>query len=321
MFNTFSAGLMSFMIDGARTILIAGTRSSGKSSMLGALMLEIMPKNRIIVVEDTPELPIAALRKLNYDILGMKVRSALLKTSTEVAAEEGIRTSLRFGDSCLIVGEVRSDEARALYEAMRVGALANVVAGTIHGASPYAVFDRVVNDLNVPVTSFKATDLVLVCNPVKSSSGLQSWRRVIQLSEVRKQWTKDPLEEKGFVDLLKYNVEKDELEATDDLINGDSEIIKDIASGVRGWAGNWDAVYDNIMLRGRIKEEVLNIADKLNMPGLLEAKFNSVANAAFHEVSSIIQREVGLPVSERVFPMWQDWMKEEVKRIKERGFI
>jgi type IV secretory pathway ATPase VirB11/archaellum biosynthesis ATPase len=34
------------------------------------------------------------------------------------------------------LGEVRSVEAKALYEAMRVGALANVVAGTIHGASP-----------------------------------------------------------------------------------------------------------------------------------------------------------------------------------------
>ena len=61
----------------------------------------------------------------------------------------GEKASLRLGDSCLIVGEVRSVEAKALYEAMRVGALANVVAGTIHGASPYGVFDRVVNDLNV----------------------------------------------------------------------------------------------------------------------------------------------------------------------------
>ena len=72
----------------------------------------------------------------------------------------------------MIVGEVRSVEARALYEAMRVGALANVVAGTIHGASPYGVFDRVVNDLQVPITSFKATDIITVVNPVKSADGM-----------------------------------------------------------------------------------------------------------------------------------------------------
>jgi type IV secretory pathway ATPase VirB11/archaellum biosynthesis ATPase len=321
MINSFSAGLMSFLIDGARTMLVAGTRSSGKTSMLGALMQEIMSKFRVIVVEDTLELPVDSMRKIGYDILRMKVRSALLKTTTEVEASEGIRTSLRLGDSSLIIGEIRSEEARALYEAMRVGALANVVAGTIHGASPYAVFDRVVNDLNVPVTSFKATDLVLVCNPVKSPSGLQSWKRVVQLAEVRKRWTKDPLEEKGFVDLLKYNVESDELEATPDLINGDSEIIKNVAANVKGWAGNWDAVYDNILLRGKVKQEMVDVAEKAKMPELLEAKFNSRANNAFFEISDIIRQEIGVPMGERVFPLWQKWLKDEVKRVKERGKI
>ena len=78
------------------------------------------------------------------------------------------------------------------------GALANVVAGTIHGASPYGVFDRIVNDLEVPVTSFKATDCIIVCNPVKTPDGLHSNRRTVQIAEVRKHWTKDPLEEKGY---------------------------------------------------------------------------------------------------------------------------
>jgi len=315
MINSFSAGLLSFLIDGSRTFIVAGTRSSGKTSMLGALMLEILPKYRICVLEDTLELPVDALRKLNYDILRMKVRSALLKTTTEIPADEGIRVSLRLGDSCLILGEIRSLEARALYEAMRVGALANVVAGTVHGASPYAVFDRIVNDLRVPVTSFKATDIVLVVNPVKTPDGMHSVKRVVQLSEVRKHWTKDPLVEKGFVDLLKYNVETDELEPSAELINGDSEIIKDIASGVKGWAGNWDAVYDNILLRAKIKKEIVEQAEKLKLPILLEAKFNCMANNAFHEISDKIRQEIGLPLGERVFPAWQEWLKKEIKKI------
>jgi len=321
MLNPLSAGLLSFCIDGARTALVAGTRSAGKTSLLGSLMLEIMPKYRIIVVEDTLELPTDSIRKLGYDILRMKVRSALLQTSNEVAADEGIRTSLRLGDSCLIIGEVRSIEARALYEAMRVGALANVVAGTIHGASPYGVFDRVVNDLQVPITSFKATDIIITTNLVKSPSGLQSWRRVTQISEVRKHWTKDPLEEQGFVDLLKYNAEKDELEPTPELINGDSEIIKSIAANVRGWIGNWDAVWDNILLRARIKEEILKLAEKTNFPELLEAKFNSMCNSAFHEISEEVRKEIGLPESKRVFPLMQNWMKKEVKNIIKRGKV
>src|SRR3989338_714205 len=108
MINSFTAGLFSFLVDGSRTLLVAGTRSSGKTSLLGALMLEIMHKFRVILIEDTLELPADSLRKNGYDILRMKVRSALVQGTTEVEASEGIRTSLRLGDSALIVGEVRS---------------------------------------------------------------------------------------------------------------------------------------------------------------------------------------------------------------------
>jgi len=313
MLTGFAAGLLSFLIDGSRTMLVGGTRSSGKTSLLGSLMLEIIPKYRIIVLEDTLELPVEALRKLNYDILRMRVRSSLLKSTTEISADEGIRTSLRLGDSSLIVGEVRSVEAKALYEAMRVGALANVVAGTIHGASPYAIFDRVVNDLGVPTTSFKATDIIAVANPIKSADGLHTWKRLVQVTEVRKHWTKDPQEEKGFVDLLRFDIEKDELVPSDDLINGDSEVIKSIAGNVKGWAGNWDAIYDNILLRGRMKEELVKVAEKTKRLDLLEASFTSLSNNAFHRISDEVNREIGLPLSERVFPEWQKWLNKKVK--------
>ena len=313
MLNSFAAGLFSFLIDGSRTLLVAGSRSAGKTSFLNALMLEIMPKYRVVVLEDTLELSVDAMRKLGYDILRMKVRSALASGTTEIGASEGIRTSLRLGDSALIVGEVRSEEAKALYEAMRIGALANVVAGTIHGDSPYGVFDRVVNDLGVQPTSFKATDLIIVANPIKTADGLHSKRRVVRVTEVRKHWQKDPLEEAGFVDLLKYNVEKDELEPTDALINGDSEIIKSIASTVKGWAGNWDAVYDNIILRGKVKQEIVEAANKLGKPELMESKFNTLANTAFHRISDEVREEKGLPISDFVFPKWKEWLYKKAE--------
>jgi hypothetical protein len=280
-------------------------------------MLEINPKSRIISVEDTLELPVEALRRLNYNIVRMKVRSALLKTGSEVSAEEGIRASLRLGDSSLIVGEVRSTEAKALYEAMRVGALANVVAGTIHGASPYGVFDRVVNDLGVPATSFKATDIIAVANPIKSADGLKSWRRLLEISEVRKHWKEDPLRERGFAELMKYNIDNDEIEASDAMINGESDVIKDIASKVKGWAGNWDAVYDNILLRSKIKNEIVKMAEATGKEGILEAKFNVFSNQKFHEISGEVIEELGLPVGDVVFPRWKKWLNEEVRNWKD----
>ncbi|MFH1803231.1 MAG: type II/IV secretion system ATPase subunit [archaeon] len=315
MINSFTAGLLSFLIDGSRTLLVAGTRSSGKTSLLGSLMLEILPKYRVIVVEDTLELPVEALRKIGYDILSLKVRSALTSGTTEIEASEGIRTSLRLGDSALIIGEVRSDETKALYEAMRVGALANVVAGTIHGDSPYGVFDRVVNDLNVPPTSFKATDLIILTSPIKTPDGLHVMKRVSSITEVRKHWSKDPLVEKGFVDLVRYNVEKDELEPTPELINGDSEIIKSIAGSVKGWAGDWEAVYDNIILRGKVKQEIVNAAKKLSRPEIMEGPFNSLANGAFHRISDEVRQDSGKPNSEEVFQKFKEWMYKTVDKL------
>lgn len=314
MINSLAAGVLSFLVDGSRTMLVAGTRSSGKTSLLGSVMVEIMRRARIITIEDTLELPVSALRALDYNVQSMKVASAMTRGTNEVSADEGIRTTLRLGDSSLIVGEVRSTEAQALYEAMRVGALANVVAGTIHGDSPYGVFDRVVNDLKVPKTSFKATDIIVVANPVRSPDGMHRYRRVTQITEVRKHWEEDPLTEAGFVDLFKYDAVSDQLQPTNDLLRGDSEIIKAIAGNVKEWAGNWDAVWDNIQLRAKIKERLVEIAEKMKNPELLEAEFYVKAKDEFHRITDEVREEVGHLDSEQIYFRWDEWLKTAVKK-------
>jgi len=214
----------------------------------------------------------------------------------------------------LIVGEVRSVEAKALYEAMRVGALANVVAGTIHGDSPYGVFDRVVNDLGVPRTSFKATDIIVVANPVRSPDGIHRFRRVTQITEVRKLWETDPMSEGGFVDLFKYDPSTDQLLPTDDLLRGDSDVIKAIAGSVKEWAGNWDAVWDNINLRAQMKQALVEIAEKVKDMSLLEAEFYIRSNDEFHIISERIREETGALDSKRIFFEWNEWLKQAVKK-------
>jgi len=266
-----------------------------------------------IVAHNTLELPVEKLRKLGYNIQPMKVRSALTKATSEMSADEGIRTSLRMGDSSLIVGEIRSKEALALYEAMRIGALANVVAGTIHGDSAYGVFDRVVNDLKVPRTSFKATDIIFVCNPVKSPDGLHSWKRLQGITEVRKEWEEDPLREKGFVDLMKYNPKSDMLEVSDDLVNGDSEVLKGIAGNVKEWVGDWNGVWENILLRAKIKERLVEVSKKSGKDELLEAGFVISSNDMFHKISDQVLGEVGGLDNKMIFNKWEKWLKEKVK--------
>ena len=316
MITPLAAGLISFLVDGTRSMLIAGTRSSGKSSFLSSVMVEIMRRYRIITIEDTLELPANSLRKLGFNIQALKVASALSRDTGEMNATDGIRSTLRLGDSALIVGEVRSTEAKALYEAMRVGAAANVVAGTIHGDSPYGVFDRVVNDIGVPKTSFKATDIIIVANPIKSADGLQKVRRVTQITEVRKTWQDDPLLENGFVDLMKYNAKTDSLEPTDELINGDSEILKIIASNIPEFAGDWDALWDNIMLRTKTKETLVDYAKRENNNGFLEADFVIRANDMLHILINKAKLRDKKIDNDKIFFEWEQWLKKEVEKHK-----
>lgn len=316
MINATGSGLLWFLVDGARTMLVAGTRGSGKSSLLGSLMVQIMRRHRIITVEDTLELPVDYLQKLGYDILPIKVRSAILGEKNELSAADGIRTTLRMGDSALIIGEVRSEEAKALYEAMRVGALANVVAGTIHGDSPYGIFDRVVNDLGVPRTSFKATDVIVLANKIRSPDGLKEYRRVLSITEVRKHWEDDPLREHGFIKLMDYDAKKDDLKPTSEMIEGESEVLKSIAGRVKEWAGNWDKVIENIELRAKINQMLLDYSNQTNNEKILESDFVVQSNDAYHKISERISEEIGYATPQRVLKQYELWLKSKLRKSK-----
>ncbi|HKZ45441.1 MAG TPA: type II/IV secretion system ATPase subunit [archaeon] len=313
MFDPIYAGVMSFLAEGGRCILIAGGRASGKTSLLSSMLLEIMKKFRIILSEDTLELPIAQLRDLGYNIERLKSRSVITRIETELPAEEAIRTALRLGDACMIVGEVRSKEAAALFEAMRIGVLSNLVAGTIHAESAYGVYDRVVNDLGVVPTSFKACDIITICNMLRSPDGLHRFRRVTELTELRKNWKNDPSEEGGFVPLMEYSAKEDRLKPTDVLVDGESVIINDIAKRVREWHGRWDAVWENILLRGKIKETMVEYAEKLQNTDIIEAESVSECNENFHLIGEKVRNEVGEMDSKIVYEKWLEWFKERIK--------
>jgi len=124
---------------------------------LGALLWELPPTVRTVVIEDTPELPVGPLQEAGRDV------QALLagEHGGELSPAAALRSALRLGDGALAVGEVRGEEAAVLYEAMRVGANSEAVLGTVHGDGGAAVYERVVSDLGVPASSFGVTDLLV----------------------------------------------------------------------------------------------------------------------------------------------------------------
>jgi hypothetical protein len=176
------------------------------------------------------------------------------------------------------------------------------------------VFDRVVNDLGVPPTSFKATDVITICNMLRSPDGLHRFRRVTEVTEVRKHWKTDPMEEGGFVNLMEYSAKEDRLKPTDTLVDGESVIINDVASRVREWHGNWDAVWDNILLRSKINETMVDYAKKLNRMDILEGVWIVESNEMFHLISDQVKIEVGALDTKMIFDKWQEWFKARLEK-------
>jgi len=152
-----AAGLLSVAVERGVTGLVAGGRGAGKTTALGSLLWELPAETRSILIEDTPELPAEAVTAAGRDTQRLRVGDG-----AEPSPSEAVRTALRLGGGAIVVGEVRGEEAAALYEAMRVGAAGETVLGTIHGEDPEAVQERVVTDLGVSPSSFAATDLIVV---------------------------------------------------------------------------------------------------------------------------------------------------------------
>lgn len=184
--GTLSPLVASFLwacVMGRRTVLVAGSRGAGKTTLLGSMLLEFPLSQRIVLIEDTPEIPVPRLQTLGYDIQGLRFHPE--GDGNRSSAEDTLRVSLRMGESAIVIGEVRGSEAKILYESMRAGSAGSSVLGTIHGNSAKGVLDRAVEDLGVSERAFSSTDIVVVIGLVRSPDGTRFSRRVVELSEVR----------------------------------------------------------------------------------------------------------------------------------------
>lgn len=304
-----AAGLLSFLIDGQSSILVAGGVGAGKTSLLAAMLLEIPQKYRILTIEDTPELPIETLQKFGWKIQGMHTKAAVGGSEAEIAPEMALRAALRMGNSTLVLGEVRGPEVKVLYEAMQVGTAGNSVIGTIHGASTRAVFERIVNSLGVPVASFRATDAVVVCQNVRLSGTMSKKKRVVQIAEVTGgEWKEKPDAVDIFNDIMVFDSASDRILATDLLDKGQSELVNKIAGK---WGLSIDEALLNIKMRAMIKQTIAN-AGKEN-PEFLEADVVGKVNNMFWYYQEEERDEKGKVDFQAVYQRWIDWYSAFVK--------
>ena len=297
--NAIAAGLLSFLIDGKSTILVAGSRGAGKSSLLSALLLEFPQSQRILTIEDTLELPTGVMQQLGFKVQSMAVQSSLGGRG-EMTADDALRVSLRLGESAIVLGEVRGQEARTLYEAMRAGTAGSSVLGTFHADSAKGVFERVVHDMGIPPKSFGSTDIVVIAGMSRPGGVLREMRRVLQISELMKSSEVDG----QFQDLMVYDETNDALLETD-VFKYSSEKVGKIA---RSWGLTMEQALHNIEVRAAYRKKMVDYAAEHGKPQILGAAWVARSNSTFWTLLEKAQAR-GKMDYDAILAEWTTWFE------------
>jgi flagellar protein FlaI len=168
-----AAGFIWCCVDGlgapAANFLVVGGTGSGKTTTLGALALLVSQSQRIVLIEDTPELQVThpnAVRLVSKPGTGM---------------DELMRGALRMRPDRIIVGEVRGAEALTLFEAMNTGH--DGCAGTLHANSARESINRITSPpMAVPMSQLVGLNLVIV--QARIEMGGMPRRVVTEISEI-----------------------------------------------------------------------------------------------------------------------------------------
>ena len=117
-----------------RNVLISGGTSSGKTTFLNALLREIPEEERLILIEDTPELDLTHENSVGL----LAARSALSETA--LSAEDLLIAALRMRPDRIILGELRGREAYTFLRTVNTGHPGSMT--TIHADSPMRAIEQ-----------------------------------------------------------------------------------------------------------------------------------------------------------------------------------
>lgn len=128
-------GFLRHAIAARKTILLSGGTSTGKTTLLNALLKEISEHERVIAIEDTPE-----IRLGRDNALGL-VGVAGDQGEARVTIDELMRASLRMRPDRLIVGELRGKETVTFLRAINTGHPGSI--STVHASSPQGALEQI----------------------------------------------------------------------------------------------------------------------------------------------------------------------------------
>lgn len=162
-------------------IFISGGTGAGKTTFLNALSQFIPKDERIITIEDSAELQIDI-----PNLISLEARNKNLEGKNEISIRDLIRASLRMRPDRIIVGEVRSEEALDMLQAMNTGHDGSISTG--HANSSNDMLTRlemmVLMGAELPLEAIKnqiasAIDILIHLERLRDGS-----RKVVSIEEV-----------------------------------------------------------------------------------------------------------------------------------------
>lgn len=171
------------LLEDKKNLLIAGGTGSGKTTLIRALLNKIPSEQRVIVLEDTPEIQCE-----RSNLLYLRSRNIELEQLKAIDLTLLVRQCLRMRPDRIVIGEVRGDEAFDLLMAMNTGHRGSL--GAIHSNSARDSLNRLL--LLASLASHQPDSVIrdLICCNIDAVIFLkkdpQSHRRFIEELKVLK---------------------------------------------------------------------------------------------------------------------------------------
>ena len=167
------ADMLRLAVGMRRNVLVAGGTSTGKTTLVNALLAEVAKtSDRVVLIEDTRELQCAA-----PNLVALRTKDGVASLS------DLVRSSLRLRPDRIPVGEVRGAEALELLKAWGTGHPGGI--GTIHAGSAIGALRRLEQLIQEAVITVPRALIAETINVVVVLAGRGSKRRVAELAAVR----------------------------------------------------------------------------------------------------------------------------------------
>ena len=176
------ADFLDYCVQQKMNILVAGGTSSGKTTLLNALCSKVATQERILVLEDTPELSLP-----QPHVLCLRTRLRDAAGLPDVTLRELVANVLRMRPDRVIVGETRGCEAADMLQAMNVGQ--DGLMTTLHANSAREAIARLETltlqaGTDMPLKAVRSNIVSALDFVVFMARLADGTRRVVQVSEV-----------------------------------------------------------------------------------------------------------------------------------------